>query len=449
MGKSQNGTIYGLGPFLVMTFIYFIVGFLTTVNGQFQGPLQIAFLSGAESWRNTLTTLISFFFFLGYLVNSGTGGRWVNRHGYKATLARALFIMLAGLLTYSLSAWLGSRWPGFCLSLGADRVPWAFFIFLAGSFLAGSSAAVLQVVINPYVASWELPGTSAVQRMNITTGVNSVGTTVAPFFVSAVIFAGASISQIHPEQLISPLIWLALTVLASAFICMRMNLPDIEGTRSAEDLPRSVWSFSHLALGVLTIFLYVGAEVCIGVNISMHALQLQERGVELSFFGREDLTLWGLRMGLPALLATLYWGGMMIGRLAFSAFPGLSARGLLAACAVLAGVLVLLAMCLDNLWLLTAVGLCHSVMWGCVFTLAVAGLGAYTSRASGAFMMGVFGGAVLPLLQGMLADGLGSWRWTWSLVLACEASMLIYACYGAKVRDSEALAALAPGNPGQ
>ena len=57
-----------LGPFAVLTFIYFIVGFLTTVNGQFQGPLKIAFLSETEELRNTLTTLISFFFFLGYLL---------------------------------------------------------------------------------------------------------------------------------------------------------------------------------------------------------------------------------------------------------------------------------------------------------------------------------------------------------------------------------------------
>ena len=81
-----------LGPFMVLTFIYFVVGFLTTVNGQFQAPLKVAFLSHADSLRNTLTTLISFFFFLGYLVNSSLGGRWINSKGYKVTLLRALEI---------------------------------------------------------------------------------------------------------------------------------------------------------------------------------------------------------------------------------------------------------------------------------------------------------------------------------------------------------------------
>ena len=94
--KTQKN--YTLGPFVVLTFIYFIVGFLTTVNGQFQGPLKVAFLAHAEELRNTLTTLISFFFFLGYLLNSSYGGKWINAHGYKTTLLRALGIMVAGLL---------------------------------------------------------------------------------------------------------------------------------------------------------------------------------------------------------------------------------------------------------------------------------------------------------------------------------------------------------------
>ena len=103
---------YTLGPFVVLTFIYFVVGFLTTVNGQFQGPMKVAFLSHASELRNTLTTMISFFFFLGYLVNSGLGGRWIDRVGYKSTLLRALAIMTCGLLLYSLSSWVVERWSG-------------------------------------------------------------------------------------------------------------------------------------------------------------------------------------------------------------------------------------------------------------------------------------------------------------------------------------------------
>lgn len=82
---------------------------------------------------------------------------------------------------------------------------------------------------------------------------------------------------------------------------------------------------------------------------------------------------------------------------------------------------------LNNPWLLTAVGLFHSIMWGAIFTLSVAHLGKYTSVASGVFMIGVVGGAILPLLQGILADVLGSWRWSWFIVLLGEIFMLYYA----------------------
>lgn len=438
-----------VGPFVILTFVYFIVGFLTTINGQFQGPMQNAFLSQAHRFSNTLTTLISFFFFLGYLLNSSLGGKWVNGIGYRRTIVRALWIMVAGLLAYALSAWWGSiSLAGF--HIGGDLVPWVYFIFLCGCFLLGTAAAILQVAINPYVVSYELPGTSAVQRMNITTGVNSVGTTIGPFFVTGIIFAGVALSAVRPGQLLNPILAIALVVALTAIFVAKSRLPDISGTRSQQKLPRSALSFSHLALGVLTIFLYVGAEVSIGVNINMQAMQMLRGGGPLTFFGSDSVTLLGLNLGIPALLATIYWGCMMVGRLVSAAFPGLAPRPLLIWASLGACLLVLGAMFADNLYLLALVGLCHSVMWGCVFTLAVAGLGAYTTSASGFFMMGVFGGAVFPLCQGILADAFGGWRWTWILIFACELAIMLYGLWGSKVRDPEALANLVPpADPGE
>ncbi len=452
--KNHSSDIqYKSGPFVVLTFIYFVVGFLTTVNGQFQGPMQVAFLSHASELRNTLTTMISFFFFLGYLVNSGAGGRWINRHGYKTTLLRALSIMVGGLLLYSLSSWTATRFPDSFLRIGEDMIPWGYFIFLAGSFLMGTSAAILQVVINPYVAAYDLPGTRPVQRMNIVCAVNSIGTTVAPFFVTGVVFAGVAFENVTPGQLLVPFLVIAgiITVLTSA--TSRLPLPDMAHTRTSgkDRMERSVWSFRHLALGVAAIFFYVGTEVSIGVNVNLHAMQMIESGHPLSFFGLDHISLFGLDLGIPALLATIYWGGMMAGRIIFSFFKKTPPRTLLIAMTSAAGVLVFVAMMLDNLWILVSVGLLHSTMWGCIFTLAVAGLKKYTSKASGVFMTGVFGGAVFPVAQGMLADHLGNWQWTWSIALVCELFMLYYALWGCKVTDKEALANIAadtPADPG-
>ena len=131
------------GPFLLLTFIYFIVGFLTTVNGQCQGPLKVAFLSDASLMRNSLTTLISFAFFLGYLLNSSRTGKILNRIGYKRTLIRSLIVMIAGLVFYSASAICTEYIPKTGVDINGDFVPFGYFVFLIGSFLMGTAAAML------------------------------------------------------------------------------------------------------------------------------------------------------------------------------------------------------------------------------------------------------------------------------------------------------------------
>lgn len=436
VNKSNSNS---LGPFVVLTFIYFIVGFLTTVNGQFQAPLTVAFLSEAVELKNTLTTMISFFFFLGYLLNGTLGGKWINKVGYKNTLLRALVVMVCGLLMYSFSSWIVVNYDDIKLHIRTDSIPYGYFVFLLGSYLMGTSAALLQVVINPYISAYELPGTQPVQRMNIVCAINSLGTTIAPFFVTGVIFAGVSLSNVTPDQLMIPFLLIGLCMLITTVITSRLNLPDIQGTRSsnASSQNRSIWSFRHLTLGVVAIFFYVGTEVSVGVNVNLHAMELIESGAGLSFFGKEGLVIGGLDLGIPALLATLYWGGLMVGRLFFSFFNWISPRVLLAGTTIVASVIIIVSMFTNNLWLLVSIGLCHSVMWSCIFTLAIRGLKEYTSKASGVFMMGVFGGAVFPVLQGVFTDMLGSWQWTWTLALVCELVMLGYALWGYKIREKD------------
>ena len=412
------------GPFLLLTFIYFIVGFLTTVNGQCQGPLKVAFLSGATTMRNSLTTLISFAFFLGYLLNSSRTGKMLNLIGYKRTLVRSLTVMVEGLVFYTASAFCAEYIAEAGIVVNGDFVPFGYFVFLMGSFLMGTAAAMLQVVINPYIAAYPLPDTSAVQRMNFTCAVNSLGTTIAPLFVTGIMFAGVPLDNVTASQLTLPFIIMTLCIVVTTMTTRRLALPDIEGTRSASDTvsangksdkqERSIWSFRNLKYGVITIFFYVGTEVSIGNNINLHVIELNSSGTALS----------------PALLATIYWGGFLIGRMVSASMKNVAPRPMLITVTIGAIVLMTLAMLTENLWLLAAVGLFHSVMWSCVFTLAVDGLGKYTSRASGVFMMGVFGGAVFPVLQGMLADWIGSWQFTWTIALVCEFVLLWYGLRG-------------------
>ena len=427
-------TFKSAGPFLLLTFIYFIVGFLTTVNGQCQGPLKIAFLSEVTDTKNSLATLISFAFFLGYLLNSSRTGKMLNRIGYKSTLVRSMIVMLAGLGFYLASALCAEYWGGAGMHLGNDFVPFGYFVFLFGSYLMGTSAAMLQVVINPYVAAYPLPGTQPVQRMNFTCAINSIGTTVAPFFVTGIMFAGVSLDSVSADQLTLPFLVMMLVIAFTTWGTSKANLPDIEGTReddsskeSSADASeagvsatitakpkRSIWSFRHLKYGVITIFFYVGTEVGIGNNMNLHAMDLASQGISVS----------------PALLATLYWAGFLVGRMVSSGLKNVAPRPMLITVTVAAIALMTVSMFTENLWLMAAVGLFHSVMWSCIFTLSVDGLKEYTSKASGIFMMGVFGGAVFPVIQGLLADYVGSWQYTWLVPLLCEFVILWYGLIG-------------------
>ncbi len=427
-------------PYAIVTFIYFIVGFLTTVNEQLQAPLKVTFLSEAGNYKNTLTTSISFFFFLGYLINSTLGSRWVNRVGYKTTIIRGLLFIISGLAMYLLSTWIGHNYSDNAIRFSDVVLPYGFIVFVTGSFLMGTSAAVIQVVVNPYVASYDLKGTNDVQRLNITTGINSIGTTSAPFFVTLVMFSGTSIENIQLQQLLIPLMALMFCILIVIIFTIKLPIPDIANTRLTTDsvkLPRSVWSFRHFALGVVAIFFYVGTEVAIGANLNLYAFELMESGNPVSFFGKTELIIAGRDLGIHALLSTLYWGGFLVGRIASSFLKDVSARSQLIVTTTLAASFVLIAMISDNIWFLVAIGLLHSSMWSCIYSLSIKGLKQYTSKASGVFISAVFGGAVFTLLQGALADSLGGWRWTWIISLMCELVILGYAFAGYKRRDAD------------
>ena len=417
--KQQKTQTNYIGPFLTMVFLFFIVGFLTTANTQFQGPLKETFLSEVGELKNTFATLITFSWFLAYPICGGLGATWINKHGYKGTLIRGLGLMIIGLGLFFISSYFTVHYPEADWQIGNNTVPYGFLIFLLGSFVVGASATVLQVVINPYLTACSVKGTQAIQRLAIGGSANSVGTTLAPYFVTGIVFGGLSMEEIRIEQLMLPFFVLMIIIALIVFLLTRLSLPDIQGTKAekGEKLERSVWSFRHLTLGVVAIFFYVGVEVCIGANINLYAIEMNHHS--------------------PALLATLYWGGMLVGRLVGSSLNKISPRVQLTVTTIAAGVLSLMAILFNSPWLLATVGLFHSIMWGAIFTLSIAHLGKYTSIASGVFMIGVVGGAILPLFQGILADLLGSWQWSWSIVLFGEMFMLYYALIGSKVRAND------------
>lgn len=419
MSNTKQNVNY-VGPFITMVVLMSLVGFITVMNQQFQIPMKAAYLSQAGDLTNTLTTCITFSFFLAYLLMGGLSAKSLDANGYRGTLLRGLIILVAGFGIFILSAYQFTSSNGSTLQLFGATIPHAYFIFLLGSFVAGTALTFLQSAINPYLVACEVKGTSAVQRQTIAGAGNSTMCTLAPFFVAAVIFQGKVAENISIDSLYVPFAILMAVVAILAYTLTKLNLPNVAVVASkGEVLPKSVWSFTHLTLGVIAIFFYVGVEVAVGANVGMYASSLPGSYAEQA-----------------ATIAALYWAGMLVGRLMGSFVSKISAQAQLLVTSIGAGILVILSMLTGNPWLLVGVGIFHSIMWPAIFSLAIAGLGKYTSKGSGALMMGVVGGAVLPLLQGITADITGNWNIAWVLVIVGEAYLLYYAVAGYKIKQS-------------
>ncbi len=420
---QQKQTQSYLVPFIIMVVLMALVGLITNLNGQFQAPMQAAFLQKSGSLTNALTTLITFAFFLGYLAMGIPSAKCIEQKGYKNTLITGLLGLIAAFGLYELSAYVFESVDLVKFQAATDPnaviIPVAYYIFLLAGFVAGSAMTFLQAVLNPYIVACDVKGTTGVTRQSIAGTANSTMATIAPMLVASVIFAGKSGLDIALSSLYIP--FLVLIVLVGGLIAAlsKLHLPTIASAekKEGEVLEKSVWSFSHLALGVVAIFMYVGVEVCVGNNINLYGKSL------------------GFEPSDAALLATIYWGLMLVGRLCGSFLSSISASKQLLITSTCAGLLVLGSIALNNPYLLVGAGLFHSIMWGAIFSLAIDKLGKYTSAGSGALMMGIVGGAILPFAQGILADSLGSWQFTWILVLIGEAYLLYYAVAGHKVRQ--------------
>lgn len=431
--SQNNQTQSYLAPFLIMVVLMALVGLITSLNGQFQAPMKAAYLLMGGRMTNMLTTALTLSFFLAYFVMGIPSSKYIEKHGYKKTLITGLVILIAAFGLYELSAFVfeqvdaptfapvieQARQAGSSFKYAGDVViPTAYWIFLLAAFVAGSALTFLQAVLNPYIAACDVKGTTPITRGSIAGAGNSTMTTLGPLLVAYVIFAGKSGLDISLTSLYIPfLVLMGLVVILIAALS-RATLPAIAGAekKEGEVLEKSVWSFRHLALGVVAIFMYVGVEVAIGNNINLYAESLG--------FSTPD----------AAKIASWYWGMMLVGRLCGSFLSMISANTQLKVASISAFVLVLAGMLLDNPYIFIGVGLFHSIMWGGIFALAIDKLGKYTSAGSGALMMGIVGGAILPFAQGIIADAMG-WHWTWVIVLLGEAYILYYALAGYKVKQ--------------
>lgn len=420
---------------VAMMFLFAMISFVTNLAAPFGTIWQNNY-----SWAGMVGNFMNFF---AYLIMGIPAGSLLTKLGYKKTALWAIAIGAVGIFVQYLSSLFGEAMPVF--SIDGQSVMLNFIVYLLGAFISGFCVCMLNTVVNPMLNDLGGGGNKGNQLIQLGASLNSLSGTLTPLFV------GMLIGMVTPKTSMSdvaPLLWIATGVFILAFIIIsvvKIPEPHLHKGAVKKSAPDkySPWSFRHTVLGVIGIFLYVGIEVGIpGVLI----------------FWLSDSEVSGITENATAVagaVAAIYWLLMLVGRLLSSVISGkVSSRVQLMVTSAVGIMLVLLAIFLPvsirvslpaysvtegfdmaqvpvSAMMLVLCGLCTSIMWGGIFNLAVEGLGKYTAKASGIFMMMVVGGGVMPLIQNAIARSV-SYASSYWLVAAMLLYLLYYAVIGCK-----------------
>ena len=402
-------------PLAIVTTLFFMWGFLTCLN-----DILVPHLKSIFDLSYARVMLIQFAFFSAYFLFSIPWSKVVNAIGYQKTMVAGLLCMAVGAFLFLPAASSAS----FTLFLGA-------FIVLAAGITG------LQVAANPYVVVLGKPETAS-SRLDLTQAFNSLGTTIAPKLGGLLILAAAPLTveelkALSPTALHlyrvqeaasvkMPYTVIGIALLLLAVLIAASKLPSIEHAQFRPDANSgdSIWKHPNLVFGALAIFAYVGAEVSIGSFL-------------VNYFGQAEIA--GLSAKSAAGYVSFYWGGAMIGRfLGAGLLRKFRAGHLLGAFAICTSLLVTLSMITHGhfaMWSILAVGFFNSIMFPTIFSLGVAELGPLTGNASGILNMAIVGGAIVPLIQGVIADHIGIHH-AFFVPVICYLYILYYALSGSK-----------------
>jgi FHS family L-fucose permease-like MFS transporter len=396
---------------IVLTSLFFMWGLITSLN-----DILIPHLKAAFSLSYVQAMLIQFCFFGAYFVMSLPSGFLVERVGYKRGIIVGLAVAGSG-----------------CLLMYPAAGMQSYFFFLFALFVLASGITLLQVAANPYVAILGRPERAS-SRLTMTQAFNSLGTTIGPFFGSILILAAvkpAATSEAvtsraaEAASVQGPYFILAMVLFALAVAIALVHLPVInardQAASNASAIPQahheSVWGYRHLVLGAIGIFMYVGGEVTIGSFL-------------VNFMNQPEIA--GLTEETAGKYLSFYWGGAMVGRfIGAVVMTRVKPANVLTFNSVVVMALLIIAMAVAGptaMWCLLAIGLFNSIMFPTIFTLAIDGLGKHTGAGSGVLCMAIVGGAIVPVIQGFLADNV-SLLYSFVTPLVCY---LYIAYYGLK-----------------
>jgi FHS family L-fucose permease-like MFS transporter len=403
------------GPALtLLASLFFMWGFITVINNTLLPHLKSVF-----DLDYTQTTLIESVWFIAYFFASIPSTRLIEKVGYKRSLVIGLLTMAAGSLGMMLAA----------------SIP-SYYVTLVMLFVIASGITLLQVAANPYVAVVGKPETAS-SRLNLVQAMNSMGTWLAPFFgaylilgrskggtaaVGTVLTPAERLADAHAVVL--PYGLVAVVLLVLAIVIARFPLPAMTSDAAAPRSTRALINpellrHRNLVFGIPAIFIYLIAEIGVA-NLFVNFVSAPDIG--------------NMTHEAAGNYLSFLWGGMMIGRFAGSALmQRFDAARVLAAFSVAAFVVAMVTVLAHGhvaMWALILIGLCHSIMFPTIFTLAIQGLGPLTEEGSGLLIMAIAGGALV-IVQGWIADIYGL-QASFLLTAACELYTLFYALWGSK-----------------
>jgi MFS transporter, FHS family, L-fucose permease len=417
MTTNQKSSSSYVMSITIIGILFFIFGFVTWVNGTLIPYLKIA----CELQTDFQSYLVATAFFIAYTVMALPSSLVLEKTGYKKGMSIGLFIMAIGAALFIPAA------------QARD-----YNLFLVGLFIIGTGLALLQTASNPYVSIIG-PIESAASRISIMGICNKVAGIIAGLVFGYIALSdadgiearlkamdevtrAAELDALAARVIVPYMILTAVLILLAVGILFS-PLPDIkeegDGTVSDSSAGKtSVFQFPHLMLGVLAIFCYVGVEVMAGDTIISYGKSL---GIELStarYFTQATLAF--MLIGYVVGIATIPKKLSQDTALKISAIIG-----------VLFTIVAVLASGLISVAGIALLGLANALMWPAIFPLAIEGLGKFTKTGSALLIMGIAGGAILPLVYGKLSESVGTQQAYW-LMVPCYLYILYFAMKGHK-----------------
>lgn len=409
METKQSNKSLTIITIVAMMFLYAMISFVTNLAAPVGKIWGASFDDPVQAER--MGMLGNLFNFLAYLVMGIPAGNFLAKNGYKKTALTAIFLGFLGISVQWLSGVVDS-----------------FYVYLFGALLGGFCVCMLNTVVNPMLNLLGGGGNRG-NQLNLVGGtINSLSGSLTPMLVGAIIGESLAGKQIDDVNIV---LYIAMAVFALVYLVIRLTpIAEPAGAGQAVTYERSPWSFRHLTLGVIAIFFYVGVEV--GIPATLISYMTPKVGFAAAGF-----------------IAGRYWILMLIGRFVGSAIGGkvssrtmvmvvASAAIALMLCAIIIGDSVMVKTIIQGQvmqvplasTLLVLCGLCTSVMWGSIFNMATEGLGKYTAKASGIFMMMVVGGGIVPYIQSAIAAH--NCLFSYIVPVIGVAYILIYAIWGSK-----------------